>query len=370
MAFFDFEELEVQVPASDVKPEAPVKPEVKALSMAWLAEAKEISKTAKQPSSLQPEEEKCQGILQIPRAVTKSLDAVEVTLKMYQSNDRNLRISLQATVQELHQHLAPVFGSLRLTGAQLGARERFQRREKGWALEGHQALRPSDQLKSLPFSAVLLSLGRVHWIFLEARSKTADTPITAAVAAAVAEQKCEISPSESRESKLKEPKSKFSMKGSRRIKADADHGVNLPEDLLAQALEMELEIDGRLRLQRDSASQLHQLEVAHGIFSWSTTRVFLVDALNEVLAQVKQAVQGSSLYSKELLRVGFALTLLCEALQGLVLEQNQVRILHMTWYSNTYCSNVQHIYTHGTEMIHIHTVYILYTVFICVFPKN
>jgi|Cyp1metagenome_2_1107374.scaffolds.fasta_scaffold22009_10 hypothetical protein len=44
---------------------------------------------------------------------------------------------------------------------------------------------------------------------------------------------------------------------------------------------MELEIDGRLRLQRDSASQLHQLEVAHGIFSWSTTRVFLVDALNE-----------------------------------------------------------------------------------------
>lgn len=56
MAFFDFEELEVQVPASDVKPEAPVRPEVKALSMAWLAEAKEISKTAKQPSSLQPEE--------------------------------------------------------------------------------------------------------------------------------------------------------------------------------------------------------------------------------------------------------------------------------------------------------------------------
>ena len=55
----------------------------------------------------------------------------------------------------------------------------------------------------------------------------------------------------------------------------------ISEDLLAQALEMELEIDGRLRLQRDSASQLHQLEVAHGIFSWSTTRVFLVDALNE-----------------------------------------------------------------------------------------
>lgn len=43
------------------------------------------------------------------------------------------------SAQELHQHLAPVFGSLRLTGAQLGARERFQRREKGWALEGHQA---------------------------------------------------------------------------------------------------------------------------------------------------------------------------------------------------------------------------------------
>ena len=33
MAFFDFEELEVQVPASDVKPEAPVKPEVKALGL-------------------------------------------------------------------------------------------------------------------------------------------------------------------------------------------------------------------------------------------------------------------------------------------------------------------------------------------------
>lgn len=44
----------------------------------------------------------------------------------------------------------------------------------------------------------------VNW--QEARSKTADTAITAAVAAAVAEQKCEISPSESRESKLKEPK--------------------------------------------------------------------------------------------------------------------------------------------------------------------
>lgn len=44
------------------------------------------------------------------------------------------------SAQELHQHLAPVFGSLRLTGAQLGARERFQRREKGWALEGHQAV--------------------------------------------------------------------------------------------------------------------------------------------------------------------------------------------------------------------------------------
>ena len=56
MAFFDFEELEVQVPAADVKPEAPVKPELKALSMAWLAEAKEISETAKEPSSLQPEE--------------------------------------------------------------------------------------------------------------------------------------------------------------------------------------------------------------------------------------------------------------------------------------------------------------------------
>ena len=56
MAYFDYEELEVQVPASDVKPEAPVKPEVKALSMAWLSEANETSETAKEPSSLQPEE--------------------------------------------------------------------------------------------------------------------------------------------------------------------------------------------------------------------------------------------------------------------------------------------------------------------------
>ena len=54
------------------------------------------------------------------------------------------------------------------------------------------------------------------------------------------------------------------------------------KDLLAQALEMELEIDRRLRLPRDGT---RQLEVTHGVFTWSSTRIFLVDALNEEWSQ-------------------------------------------------------------------------------------
>ena len=53
---------------------------------------------------------------------------------------------------------------------------------------------------------------------------------------------------------------------------------HVSEDLFAQALEMELEIDRRLCLHKHLPKHL---EIQHGVFAWSATRIFLVDALNE-----------------------------------------------------------------------------------------
>eukprot|EP00434_Breviolum_minutum_P035277 symbB.v1.2.031221.t2/scaffold3600.1/size53445/1 len=351
MVFFDFDELEVQAPQAAQAPQAPdtksvklrAEPQAARGQAAQAALALQVSR-AQETSTLKDPSEKTYQILQ--KVPSNSEDIVELTLKMllsesndnlkfafqsvYESKDQSLKISSQATVQELQHQLTPSFGSLRLTGAQVGARERFRRREKGWALEGHQALRPEDQLQTLRFNAVLLCqprLGPVAEIDLQPLRKEVQRaqpgPARAVTTASPGDKVVtSVKSAKSKELERSFPSKPLAQKVQHRwSKTQEDQGAKPPEDLFAQALEMELEIDRRLCLHKHVPKHL---EIQHGVFAWSATRIFLVDALNEVLAQMKQAVQGSFLYTKELL-CGFALTSLCEALQKLMLEQNEVR---------------------------------------------
>eukprot|EP00434_Breviolum_minutum_P035276 symbB.v1.2.031221.t1/scaffold3600.1/size53445/1 len=260
MVFFDFDELEVQAPQAAQAPQAPdtksvklrAEPQAARGQAAQAALALQVSR-AQETSTLKDPSEKTYQILQ--KVPSNSEDIVELTLKMYESKDQSLKISSQATVQELQHQLTPSFGSLRLTGAQVGARERFRRREKGWALEGHQALRPEDQLQTLRFNAVLLCqprLGPVAEIDLQPLRKEVQRaqpgPARAVTTASPGDKVVtSVKSAKSKELERSFPSKPLAQKVQHRwSKTQEDQGAKPPEDLFAQALEMELEIDPRL----------------------------------------------------------------------------------------------------------------------------
>ncbi|CAJ1333996.1 unnamed protein product [Effrenium voratum] len=193
----------------------------------------------------------------------------------------------------------------RLTGVQRGARERFRRRVKGWAMEGHQVLDPSTELRSLHFGSALLCqprVGPVAEIDLEQLQEVKVSKIQE-----VQIQEVHIHEVKTPEKAAHQPEERPQSDSKTRSRWSKAPTAPTRAEELARALELELEMDRRrsapLELLGSSRIQL------------SPSVVFLVDALNEVLAQMKQhADRIDRLHSEALSKRGAALAKLQERL--------------------------------------------------------
>jgi len=264
-------------------------------------------------------------------------------------------ISRDLTVEELHGLLVTDHGfdpSVKLVSGSCGARARYQSRERGWALEGHQVLPRNVTLGALECSAMLVYQRRLgptaeldlsemarrakeERQALEAveRQRRADEERferdswEAAQRAAAHRTAAQRAAEEEEERQAIEAAWADAGAAHTQAATASEPAGGTEAELLARALEVELEVDRRVQLAAGEAERgelgatMKVTPQLRGPQAWRQPEpTYFVDAMNDSLGQIRRLIEASAKYSTKVLEESAeAFVALCHFLNRLVL---------------------------------------------------